>query len=984
MRIRVPTQMPRWLTWLYVVSCVFILVTGIGFYRAEERAVYAAATTQLDAVSRLKVGQISLWRTQQLNAAADLMAARMLVRVIDNWLSRGRGDDREAILMRLEELHRRLGLSDARLVDADGAVRLGIARSGGAVAAELSVALERALQERRPVLSDFYAASGEGAGAPRLAAVAPLVSAAGRVLGAAILEIDARRSFYPLVQSWPTTSASAEAPLLRRDGDTALYLTDVRHRPDTALKQRVSLAEADAVAAMAALGREGIVSGRDYRGVPVLAVLRSVPDSTWHLSAEIEEAEVLADWHVRAALILGALLGAIAMLLGSLLWLRRAIVDRNALQAAQAALAERAEEYRALFDHAPVGNFLATAEGTLVRANLALARMFGETDGTALVERAGNDGESSLAPRALRDVVAACTTDSPAGGRRELTLRRRDGEPICVDVAVHATTDHGGGVRYHGVVQDVSERRRVADLVARYHGELEDLVAQRTEELRISEEHRAIALAAAGAGSWDWDLHENRIAWEAFDRLLGYRPGEVEPSYEIWAARVHPDDLRDTEAKVHAAIDRGTSSYAAEYRVIWPDGSVHWIDARGRLATDPEGHLHLFGVGIDITERKQQEAVLEARVRERTQELRQERDFIDTVFGVAPMLVVVLDREGRIVRFNRACERLTGFRFDEAVGRPWHTMMATEGGTQVWTDFLAQADECCPVRFEATWHGRDGVAHLIEWHNTCLKDVDGRVSLLVGAGIEITEQRRMEKEVRQRLEDLAQMHRLHTMGELAALLAHQLNQPLGAARSFAEAGLIRLRGRTADAEQVSRTLQRVVEQTERAAQVIRDLRRFLAKQSPEPVLYDLNTAARTACQLMRPLARGRRIEIRLMLAEALPPTLMRPTQIEQVLVNLLHNAVEAISGTDDADGIVWVGTERSPADGSLLVSVRDSGPGLDAAAVRQVFEPLYTTKTGGIGMGLSISRSIIADHGGRIWATAGKGGDFRIELPVTP
>ncbi|MDK9726335.1 MAG: PAS domain S-box protein [Sterolibacteriaceae bacterium MAG5] len=984
MRIRVPREIPRWLTWLYVVSCVFILITGIGFYRAEERSVYAAATTQLDAISQLKVGQISLWRAQQLNAAADLMSARMLIRVIDNWLSRGRGDERGLILARLEELHRRLGLAAVQLVDAGGAVRLDIAGTGGAAAAELRAAVERALRERRPVLSDFYALPSEEAGSPRLAAVAPLVSAAGRVLGAAILEIDARHSLQPIVRSWPTASPSAETLLLRRDGDTVLFLSDVRHRPDTALKQRVPLADTGAVAAMAALGRAGIVSGRDYRGVPALAVLRSIPDSAWHLVTEIDEAEVMADWHLRGALILGVLLGAIAMLLGSLLWLRRAIADRNALQAAQDALADRAEEYRALFDNAPVGKFLATADGTLLRANPALAHMLGERDDTALIDQAVGDGESPLAPRVLGDVVAACTVDSPAGGRRELTLQRRDGEPVWVDVAVHATTDHGGRVRYHGVVQDVSERRRVADLVARYHGELEDLVAQRTEELRISEEHRAIALAAAGAGSWDWDLHENRITWEAFDGLLGYQPGEVEPSYEVWAARVHPDDLRATEEKVRTAIDRGTPSYAAEYRVIWPDGSEHWIDARGRLATDPEGHLHLFGVAVDITERKQQEAVLEARVRARTQELQQERDFVDTVLGVAPVLVVVLDREGRIVRFNRACEQLSGFGSDDVMGKAWHTMMAAEGGAQVWADFLAQADDCCPARFEATWHGRDGAAHLIEWHNTCLTDADGRVSLLVGAGIEITERRRMEKEVRQRLEDLAQMHRLHTMGELAALLAHQLNQPLGAARSFAEAGLIRLRGQAVDAEQVSRTLQRVVEQTERAAQVIRDLRRFLAKQSPEPTLYDLNTAASTACQLMRPLARGRRVDIRLDLAESLPPTLMRPTQIEQVLINLLHNAVEAIDSVGDAMGIVWVGTGRSPDGGSLLVSVRDSGPGLDAVAVRQVFEPLYTTKTGGIGMGLSISRSIIADHGGRIWATAGKGGDFRIELPVTP
>lgn len=983
MNIRVPKAMPRWLTGLYVVSCAFILVAGIGFYRAQESAVRLAATAQLDAISQLKVGQIALWRAQQLGAAADLMAAPMFIRLVEAWLAEGRGADHAAILARLRELHGRHGLVAIELADAAGDMRFALGAAGVA-AAELRNALADALRERRPVLSDLYAPPGDGNGAPRLAAVAPLVTGTGRVLGAAILEIDARRSLQPIVRSWPTASPSAETLLLRRDGDTVLFLSDVRHRPDAALKQRLPLTDDEAIAVMAALGRAGIVSGRDYRGVPALAVLRGIPDSTWHLVTEIDEAEVMAGWQVRAALILGTLLGAIAMLLGSLLWLRRAIADRNALQAAQAALSDLAEEYRALFDHAPVGNLLARQDGTLLKANLALARMLGAADGAALVAAAGRDGGHPLAPPAVQAILAAGTAEETGAGFREMLLQRLDGTAFSAEVSIHVRTDHLGEIRCHGIVQDISERKRMADILVRHYGELDALVTKRTEELRISEAHREIALSAAGAGSWDWNVTDGKVTWEAFERLLGYAPNGVEPSYEAWSSRVHPEDLAAAEEKMRAATGGSVSTYAAEYRVIWPDGSVHWIDARGRLATDPAGHLHLFGVGIDITERKQQEAMLEARVRARTQELRQERDFVDTVFGIAPMLVVVLDREGRIVRFNRACERLTGFRSDEVVGRAWHAVMAAEDGTQVWADFLARADACCPARFEATWHGRDGTAHQIEWYNACLTDAEGRVSLLVGAGIEITERRRMEKEMRQRLEDLAQMHRLHTMGELAALLAHQLNQPLGAARSFAEAGLIRLRGQTVDAEQVARTLQRVVEQTERAAQVIRDLRRFLAKQSPEPTLYDLNTAASSACQLMRPLARGRRVDIRLDLAESLPPTLMRPTQIEQVLINLLHNAVEAIGSAGDATGIVWVGTGLSSDGASLLVSVRDSGPGLDAAAVRQVFEPLYTTKTGGIGMGLSISRSIIADHGGRIWATAGKGGDFRIELPVTP
>lgn len=261
--------------------------------------------------------------------------------------------------------------------------------------------------------------------------------------------------------------------------------------------------------------------------------------------------------------------------------------------------------------------------------------------------------------------------------------------------------------------------------------------------------------------------------------------------------------------------------------------------------------------------------------------------------------------------------------------------------------------------------------------------VDGSQRML-GVNFDITERKQLDQERERyvRLENLAQMHRLHIAGEFAALLAHQLNQPLTAIRSFAEAGLARLRRGVSEPQEMRETLEDVVAQSERAAGSIRDLRKFLARQPQEKSAGDLNAEVRAACTLMEVLARGRKIRVKLNLKEPLPAITMRPSQIEQVIINLMENAMDAIAHSGHTGGVIQLSTRFDPAHKEVIVEVVDSGPGLDDATVARVFDPLYTTKKNGIGMGLVISRSIIQDHGGRIWAEPRPGGRFLIALPT--
>ena len=201
------------------------------------------------------------------------------------------------------------------LVDRDGQVRLSLGKHLGSLHEDAARSLAEALRERRPVLTDLHV--GPADLPPHIDVVAPLFSETGKTkdpVGAVILQLDARQFLYPLIQFWPTPSPSAETLLVRRDGDAVLFLNDLRHQPDTALKLRIPLSRKDVPAVMAVLGKEGIVQGKDYRGVDVLSVLKAVPNSPWFMVAKVDEAEALSDWRFRSILILALVIGLLAFL----------------------------------------------------------------------------------------------------------------------------------------------------------------------------------------------------------------------------------------------------------------------------------------------------------------------------------------------------------------------------------------------------------------------------------------------------------------------------------------------------------------------------------------------------------------------------------------------------------------------------------------------------------------------------------------------
>jgi two-component system sensor kinase FixL len=269
-------------------------------------------------------------------------------------------------------------------------------------------------------------------------------------------------------------------------------------------------------------------------------------------------------------------------------------------------------------------------------------------------------------------------------------------------------------------------------------------------------------------------------------------------------------------------------------------------------------------------------------------------------------------------------------------------------------------------------------------------DLVDRLHLLSEAFASALERKRMESSLAQRLREAARLRRelthigrVSAMGELTASLAHELNQPLSAILNNAEVAQRLLEGEVPDLPEMREILKDIVADDKRAADVIRRLRSLLKKGDLEHIPLDLNSVVDEVAQLVTSDVVIRNVPMSLDLATDLPTVLGDRVQLQQVVLNLVLNGLEAMRDTNGRDPALVIRTRRADA-ASVTVSVEDAGTGIDPQDIERIFQPLYTTKREGLGMGLAIARTIVDAHGGRLWATnnAGGGATFEFTLPV--
>jgi PAS domain S-box-containing protein len=362
--------------------------------------------------------------------------------------------------------------------------------------------------------------------------------------------------------------------------------------------------------------------------------------------------------------------------------------------------------------------------------------------------------------------------------------------------------------------------------------------------------------------------------------------------------------------------------------------------------------------------------------------LQNSEDRLRRVINAIPAYVWSTLPDGSVDFVNQRLSDSTGLSAEELSKSGWSSIVHPDDlGRYVseWHNALATGE---PTESEARMRTAESKHRWMLVRNVPLRDAPGKIIKWYGTGIDIEDRRRAEESLRQAQADLAHVNRVTTMGELTATLAHEVNQPIAAASINANVCLRLLKRDEPDLEEASRAATRMVGDVNRAAEVISRVRQFFRKGSllREPV--DLNGLIRGMTGILRNELSQHSIGVRMELAADLPPVMADRVQLQQVLMNLMMNGIDAMKSVNGIRQLSLI-SERGE-DSVLLVSVEDTGLGLPVEQADQIFTAFFTTKSYGTGMGLSISRSIIESHGGRLWAGARPecGASFRFTLPA--
>lgn len=550
---------------------------------------------------------------------------------------------------------------------------------------------------------------------------------------------------------------------------------------------------------------------------------------------------------------------------------------------------------------------------------------------------------------------AAAAALHPGGPRYDLEYRvvRPDGAVRVVRSEGDVTWDGSGRpLRQFGVLHDITELRITEHELRASERRFRTFVDYAADSFFLFDDHATV-------------LDVNRQACESLgysrEELIGKRPNDF--------------DIALDEVAIERLKQRMLSGETVtfETRHKRKDGTSFPVEVRGgQFEQDGRRYLSLVR---DVTERKRTEEAL-----------RRSEAYLAEAQRLSHTGTSVFNSGGNLY-WSDECYRI--WDFDSLQGLP-----DAESVLQ-----RIHPDDRDRVRKEVRKWLREKGEHSIEFRIVCCETVKhieatshpllsahGDIDQIVTTHVDVTERRRAQAQAERLLQlesDLAHMNRLSIMGELTASLAHEILHPIGTARNNARAGMRLLEMSPPNLSEVKEALGCVVRDADRAKDVVGRVRDHIRKAPPQRDVFDLNEAIHEVIVMVRTALHRNKVSVRTGLMTRTASVRGDRVQLQQVMLNLVLNAVEAMSSDKEGIRELSISTERGQTDG-ILVGVRDSGPGIEPEHLDQIFEPFYTTRTGGIGMGLSICRSIVDAHGGRLWTEANhpRGAVFQFILPA--
>jgi PAS domain S-box-containing protein len=983
-------KFPWHLLLIFLIFSLSIWAAGYYYYNKEKEAIKEDKQEDLLAIADLKVKQIEDWRRERLGDAMVLFNNPLFVKPIQQYMQSNSQEIRQGILSSMETLLKQYHYTGVLLLDVQGHIKLAVPGGKeiiGPVAKRLAA---EAVNTKKVVFSDLYRHAITNT--IRLTVIVPLLVQRGQdttPIGILLLRIDPYQFLFPLIQTWPTPSRTAETSMVRREGEEVVFLNELRHQKDTALTLRFPVTQKDLPAAIAIRGIEGIIEGKDYRGVPVIAALKRVPDSPWFLITKVDKEEIYAPIRHNlwiTTILVSIMIVASAGLIGFLWRHQQAVFYQKHYEAELKHLAFL-QHFEYLTQYANDIILLSDKNMRIIEVNDRASMSYGYT-GDELIQMNLRDLREAETQSLLEQQLRQA--EEQDGVIYETMHKRKDGTKFPVEVSARLI-DIQGKKFYQHIIRDISERKEAE--------------ARILKEKQFSDS----VIDSLPGLFYLFDKEGRFLSWNKnLEMLTGYSAGEIAKMSPL---EFFPIDEQYLAAeKIQETFMKGKST--VEAHLISKNGERTPYFLTG-VHLKLEEQDYLIGMGIDITQRKQIEEQLmiyrehlEELVHERTIELesatrqlqkemnerivtadalRESEERYRSIVDNIGMGIALISPDMEILSLNRLMQQ-------------WFLPVETGNKPVCYRVFnTPPKDEICSY-CPTCRTLQDGQVHISMKEtpvngeirsyriiSSPVRNKEGTIIAAIEMVEDVTEEKRSEEEIVRLNEalrnNILQLKNINKeLESFSYSVSHDLRAPLRSIDGFSKI-LVEDYGGKLD-EEGRHYIQRVRNASQRMGQLIDDLLDLsrVSRQDMRIEAVDLSSLANTIAQELRNASPGRQVEF--ILQEGI--TVYGDNRLFQILLeNLFSNAMKFTARTEEAR--IEFGAEDQV--GELVYFVRDNGAGFDMTYSDKLFGAFQRLHSQdefpGTGIGLAIVQRIVNRHSGRIWAhgVVGEGATFFFTLP---